>query len=663
MLLYATLCVLLVCLKGLQRMKSNSAEVRSLVQVIANKMVLLEVQMDAKGIGEALYGLHSMSSDVPQVRALLAALADRIALSSCELTGQGIADALYGMYSMTADCPELRALLAAVSDKINAQEGKLDAQEIGNALYGLQGVTSDMYEVRVIVSKLALKIRRSKALLRAQHIGRALLGLQRFSAESAEVRMLIKELSKRIAESDRTKLTGTAIADALYGLQGFTSNIPEVQELVGELAKKIAQTAATLNSEQVGRALYGLQGLSSAASIFQESAIGLDVDEVSFLLSTLWDKVKVRKEGMALRDIGLGLQGIVSLRDPIAGNLRQYLYLQLLKLGIEREERSLADILQAETSSQQRQSNKADDLNAVTQMDYSRVPVVASGPVELAAEDILAVYRALKFNDLLIPRWIQSEYQRLISTHSTDKPLVPLSRADKLVSQRFVTVHRDEDVIINAFCDGFRMDLWFPSLRLNVELDGPAHRYPARMRYDQLRDQLLTQKAEVTVRRVALFGRSIDDVVREIYQLVETAKDAQNERDVQRLYAADQDIQRLYAPGSSSMKQRQQQQQSDNDIDKVMPRIDSSSNGNNNGNDMGFRISSSQMESSSDISTLMRQMSLLGNTNSNRVGKLTTMTTARRVWAPATGTTNGLKSSSGEGSADKNNTKTKPNKK
>lgn len=37
-------------------MKSNSAEVRALIQSIAVKMVLLEVQMDSKGIGSALYG-------------------------------------------------------------------------------------------------------------------------------------------------------------------------------------------------------------------------------------------------------------------------------------------------------------------------------------------------------------------------------------------------------------------------------------------------------------------------------------------------------------------------------------------------------------------------------------------------------------------------------
>ena len=37
-------------------MKSNSPEVRSLVQVLANKISLVEVELEAKDIGSALYG-------------------------------------------------------------------------------------------------------------------------------------------------------------------------------------------------------------------------------------------------------------------------------------------------------------------------------------------------------------------------------------------------------------------------------------------------------------------------------------------------------------------------------------------------------------------------------------------------------------------------------
>lgn len=54
----------------------------------------------------------------------------------------------------------------------------------------------------------------------------------------------------------------------------MTSDVPEVQDLVGELAKKVSSTAAVLSPAQIGRALFGLQGLSSTASIFAESALG-----------------------------------------------------------------------------------------------------------------------------------------------------------------------------------------------------------------------------------------------------------------------------------------------------------------------------------------------------------------------------------------------------
>ena len=75
----------------------------------------------------------------------------------------------------------------------------------------------------------------------------------------------------------------------------MTSNVPEVQELAGELAKKVSASSAELTPEQIGRCLFGLQGLSSSASLIQESALGLDSDEVQFLVSTLWDKVLLIK--------------------------------------------------------------------------------------------------------------------------------------------------------------------------------------------------------------------------------------------------------------------------------------------------------------------------------------------------------------------------------
>ena len=49
-------------------------------------------------------------------------------------------------------------------------------------------------------------------------------------------------------------------------------------------------------------------GLSSAASIFQNTVLGIDSDEVEFLLSAIADKVKLMKDApLPLRTIAMGM--------------------------------------------------------------------------------------------------------------------------------------------------------------------------------------------------------------------------------------------------------------------------------------------------------------------------------------------------------------------
>ena len=247
---------------GLQRMKSNSAEVRALVQAISTKIVDMDAKMDSVGIGTSVYGLHSMSSDQPQVRQLLDVLAARIEISEESLNGQGIADAMYGLQGMTSDCPELRRLLRSLADKIEGDKGKLESQEIGNALFGLQSMTSEMREVREIASKLSQKLKRSKSHLtltanRAIDVGVTVI-LQRILPE---VRALIIEVTARIRASDRTIMTSAAIADSMYGLQGLSSDVQEVQNLLTELAKKISVSPAKFTPAQVGRALLACRAI------------------------------------------------------------------------------------------------------------------------------------------------------------------------------------------------------------------------------------------------------------------------------------------------------------------------------------------------------------------------------------------------------------------
>lgn len=492
---------------GVQKMKSTTPEVRALLQAISNKINGSDVQLDSKAIGSALYGLHNLNSDVPQVRQLLSVLASLITNSkSVSLTGQGIADSLYGLQGMSTDCPELRSLLSAIALRIDDSQGKLDAQEIGNSLFGLKALSSDCQETRVIAAKLAEKIKRSKqAYLRPQHIARALLGFQRCSADTIEIRTLIKEITKRIAASDRNPMTAQAIADSIFGIQGFSSNVPEVQELVGELAKKISSTPDKLTPEMIGRALFGLQGLTSSASIFEESAIGLDSDEVQFLLSALWDKIKVCKEPFPLSAIGLGLQGLILLNDPIAMNIKQYLYVAAIR------------------------SQKFQQVFNPTPLDF------------------ISALKVLKLNNLPVPEWIEDMYQQ-IAIKNAVAPVSPFSRSDMIITSKYLTTNpKVKDLELNTLVDGFRVDMLFRDFNLIIELDGPSHKYPARKRYDAERDEYLSVKSGYKVIRLSTENVPFDDVIANIQRIVVAAQDSKDEEKIQYMYASDSKVQELYS--------------------------------------------------------------------------------------------------------------------
>jgi very-short-patch-repair endonuclease len=55
-------------------------------------------------------------------------------------------------------------------------------------------------------------------------------------------------------------------------------------------------------------------------------------------------------------------------------------------------------------------------------------------------------------------------------------------------------------MVANSLIDGIRLDMDFPELKLNFELDGPTHRYPSRARFDRERDEYLSVKKGYKVR-------------------------------------------------------------------------------------------------------------------------------------------------------------------
>lgn len=101
-----------------------------------------------------------------------------------------------------------------------------------------------------------------------------------------------------------------------------------------------------------------------------------------------------------------------------------------------------------------------------------------------SAEDIISTVRSLRIGETPIPPWLLSRYEAIEASQrgqADSKPLFPLSKADKLVAQRYRILHPDDSFISNTVLDGFRLDMDFAELKLNIELDGPTHRWAFRI--------------------------------------------------------------------------------------------------------------------------------------------------------------------------------------
>eukprot|EP01031_Cornospumella_fuschlensis_P027755 gene27755-33523_t len=590
---------------GLQRMRSNSVEVRNLVSALAKQISGMQDTMSGKDIATALYGLHNMAGESPQVQSLLRALAEQIKKSKSVLTGTEISDCLYGLQNMSPPSPALSSLLATLSDKIGGQgEGSdqgFTGREMANALWGLGGIWSGegaadkdvaggvSKEVRLIAKKIGERISLAPPPLTPQLLSKTLSSLYKMGGKYPETQRIYRSIVQSIYLSPRTILSPPLLSEALWGLQSLNSNNPESQVLLGAVAGVVGRSPSggkgsvrntaqakldqssgenawfgeEMTSMQLGRALYGLGGCVTSAPAVPDSALLLDNDETVYLVSCIWDKVKVRRGGMSLGGIGVGLMGMVNLKDPIAAQIKAYLYMQLMKIGEKLEKDGLV----------------SDD------------------------EVILAI-RALVLNSLRPPPFLLQRYQPLEKEH----PLV-LSRREKIVIQKYMIAHPPssantmqassstqspvrnpvssspsdpanlaslptDQLLVNSLVDGFNLALNFPQLRLNVEFDGDDGRglaslgssssggasgggvgwaleeggdYPSKRRLQSLRDAYLSQAHAYKVVRIPLLKRagnedvyverSAGEVVDDVYAVVQAEKEKTIEKYIQSIYA------------------------------------------------------------------------------------------------------------------------------
>jgi hypothetical protein len=85
-----------------------------------------------------------------------------------------------------------------------------------------------------------------------------------------------------------------------------------------------------------------------------------------------------------------------------------------------------------------------------------------------------------------------------------DEGLVFRSRPERLARDRIVAaglpVPRVNAWFVTRGGHGYELDLWYPGLGLDLEIDGPHHRLPRRRRLDALRDADLRSFGVVVLR-------------------------------------------------------------------------------------------------------------------------------------------------------------------
>lgn len=86
------------------------------------------------------------------------------------------------------------------------------------------------------------------------------------------------------------------------------------------------------------------------------------------------------------------------------------------------------------------------------------------------------------------------------------------SRSEDIIYAQVYEKYPDAEQ--GKYIDGFECDIFIPSLKINIEIDGPYH-VGAKAKRDALRDKYLKEKHGITVRRISLQGNKVFEVLRQ----------------------------------------------------------------------------------------------------------------------------------------------------
>jgi very-short-patch-repair endonuclease len=278
------------------------------------------------------------------------------------------------------------------------------------------------------------------------------------SSDAQEVRYVLGALAPKI-EGCREELSSQEVENPLYGLQDMSSDVREVVDVLVAMTPKIERRGQCLLAQHIGNALYGLQGMDDR------------LEQVRALFGALEGQLELFDGIMLPLDAAQAIQGLLDRKSLPASHIRE---LVGAKVTVQRESDSEEMILH---------------LGSVMLIDGMALPASVSAA----------------YDDALARECARAEGRSRCK-----------SKFEANVMERLEKLYPSLSFQANTrIVDGLEMDIYFPDLKLNIELDGPFHRARTTRSFNSKRDVHL-QKKGIQVHRINILRNTTSSAIHEI---------------------------------------------------------------------------------------------------------------------------------------------------
>jgi hypothetical protein len=505
-------------------MHSNSAEVRGMIKAQAAVWSSLGIvnstvnnkksgksqlqktstvfHWDTQAVANVLHNMRNMSNEHLEVRSMLDVVWShglrKVSPTKCNqgknprciFSSVALRDCVYGLRSMTTefDTPALGKILNSLTDHFHHHLVRKESSEslfnptmtvadLCVALYGLQGCSSSHKFVRrhVDMSARLLESYTGYEEVDFMTLSKAFLGLQSMSNDSAEIRRMLRTLQQHLSRcipatshgNSTISDIGTATAHCLYGLHSmslFPTHGAEGDDELSGLMSLLHQDfilpfVSTFDVESIQRALYGLTSLINTTSSPNAEAIPHILNILALLTHQL---EKIFTED--LHNSPSDHDGDLDKRFNIFREIVPiYQTLNLLSHSLK---------------------------YLRTQCDSDEKNCAVSLQIDILQASLFGLLQHLK-----------------ASVPTSDKDSNPSSQTEMMFFnhiERYIKENKKHGIMnvqLSELIDGFSTDIIVrirhcsPEVSrtstVNIEIDGPVHKFPRRKRFMALRDAYL----------------------------------------------------------------------------------------------------------------------------------------------------------------------------